>query len=413
MSVLHAQPDGAGQQVISALRQLFGQLVDPRRPRGVRHKLASVLTITVLTALAGAGNFREAGDQAADLPETLLAQVGARINPRTGHREPPSAATIRRVVEGIDAAHADALVGRWLAACVNAARARTAATGEAMCDREPPEAVDWLDGLAIDGKTIRNSAAPGGGADMRLFSALLHREQVVINQIAVPDDTTEVTQVEQLLGPVDLDAKVVTADAAHTQGDAAAEYIAGNRQAHYAITVKGNRDKLLGQIWARMPRPAAGSADHTHEQILGGRRIIREIWVRPGTGITFPRLEQVFRIRRQVFDLSGQRLSKEYVHGVTSLDSDQATPAQLLGLIRHHWRVEINHQLRDVTWREDHQHAYTGTSAQVMATIRNLALAILRLTGHQQITRTLQRIAADRTRILPILANFPLPAMIN
>ena len=162
-----------------------------------------------------------------------------------------------------------------------------------------------------------------------------------------------------------------------------------------------------------MPRPSTGSADYTHEQILGGRRIVREIWVRPGTGITFPRLAQVFRIRRQVFDLSGQRLSKEYVHGVTSLDSDQATPAQLLGLIRHHWRVEVNHQVRDVTWREDHQHTYTGTGAQVMAMIRNLVLAILRLTGHQQITRTLQRIAADRTRILPILANFPLPAMIN
>ena len=40
---------------------------------------------------------------------------------------------------------------------------------------------------------------------------------------------------------------------------------------------------------------------------------------------------------------------------------------------------------------------------------RNLALAILRLTGHRQIIRTLQRITADRSRILPILADFPLP----
>jgi hypothetical protein len=62
-----------------------------------------------------------------------------------------------------------------------------------------------------------------------------------------------------------------------------------------------------------------------------------------------------------------------------------------------------------VTWREDHQHAYTGTAAHTMATLRNLALAILRLTGHQQITRTLQRIAADRSRILSLLTAFPLP----
>jgi hypothetical protein len=44
-----------------------------------------------------------------------------------------------------------------------------------------------------------------------------------------------------------------------------------------------------------------------------------------------------------------------------------------------------------------------------MAMIRNVALAVPRLTGHHEITRTLQRIAADRTRILPILATFPLP----
>jgi predicted transposase YbfD/YdcC len=87
----------------------------------------------------------------------------------------------------------------------------------------------------------------------------------------------------------------------------------------------------------------------------------------------------------------------------------RATPKQLLGGVRHHWRIEATHWIRDVVYREDHQRAYTGTGAQVMAMIRNIALAVLRLTGHTEITRTLQRIATDRTRILPILADFPLP----
>lgn len=39
-----------------------------------------------------------------------------------------------------------------------------------------------------------------------------------------------------------------------------------------------------------------------------------------------------------------------------------------------------------------------------MATLRNLAPALLRLAGITEVTRTLQRIAADRTRILPIIA---------
>jgi hypothetical protein len=39
-------------------------------------------------------------------------------------------------------------------------------------------------------KTIRNSAAPGG-IDVKLFSALTHREQVVIAQVAVHAQPTD------------------------------------------------------------------------------------------------------------------------------------------------------------------------------------------------------------------------------
>ena len=405
MSVSHAPgPDtdrDAGLDVISALRQVFGGLVDPRSPRGIRHELASVLTITVLSVLAGARNFREAGDRTAELPADLLIAAGARISSATGNPQPPSSATISRIVADIDAAHADARVGAWLAECVTAWRERH------QQQLDPPDGVDWLDGLAIDGKTVCNSAGPGG-INVKLFSALLHREQVVIAQIAVPEHTTEVTCVPALLDPVDLTGKIVTADAAHTQ-DNTADYLVNTRNADYTLTVKGNRPHLLEAIAARMPRAVAGSAHHTQQQITGGRRIVREIWVTTADGIDFPGARQVFRIRRCVYDLTGNRLSKDIVHGITSLNATRGNAAQLLTLVRDHWLIEANHWIRDVAWQEDHQHAYTGTAAHAMATLRNLALAILRLTGHRQIIRTLQRITADRRRILPILADFPLP----
>lgn len=405
MSVSHAPETDtgcdAGLDVISALLQVFGGLIDPRSPRGIRHELASVLTITVLAVLAGARNFREAGDRAAELPADLLVAVGARISRATGLPRPPSTATISRIVADIDAAHADARVGAWLTECVTAWRQRH------QPQPDLPEGVDWLDGLAIDGKVVRNSAGPDG-INVKLFSALLHREQVVIAQIAVPEHTTEVTCVPALLGPVDLTGKIVTADAAHTQ-DNTADYLVNTRNADYTLTVKGNRPHLLEAIAARMPRAVAGSAHHTQQQITGGRRIVREIWVTTADGIDFPGARQVFRIRRCVYDLTGNRLSKDIVHGITSLDATRGNAAQLLTLVRDHWLIEANHWIRDVAWQEDHQHAYTGTAAHAMATLRNLALAILRLTGHRQIIRTLQRITADRSRILPILADFPLP----
>jgi tRNA threonylcarbamoyladenosine modification (KEOPS) complex Cgi121 subunit len=39
-----------------------------------------------------------------------------------------------------------------------------------------------------------------------------------------------------------------------------------------------------------------------------------------------------------------------------------------------------------------------------MATLRNLALGLLRLAGITQIKRTLERVTGDRTRIFPIMA---------
>jgi hypothetical protein len=127
LSVSHAlrpDTDHGGLDVISALLSLFGGLADPRSPRGIRHELASVLTITVLTVLAGARNFREAGDRTAELPDDLLTAAGARIHPATRTPQAPSSATIGRIVADIDAGHADARVGAWLAQCVAVHRTR-------------------------------------------------------------------------------------------------------------------------------------------------------------------------------------------------------------------------------------------------------------------------------------------------
>jgi len=90
---------------------------------------------------------------------------------------------------------------------------------------------------------VRNS----GG--VRLFAAVTHGRPAVLAQVAVPDDTTETTQVEQLLEPLDLTGVTVTGDAAHTQ-TTTATYITG-RAGHYLLPIKGNQPTLNSQ--ARRP----------------------------------------------------------------------------------------------------------------------------------------------------------------
>jgi hypothetical protein len=147
---------------------------------------------------------------------------------------------------------------------------------------------------------------------------------------------------------------------------------------------------------------AADPDHHLDIEHSRGQIVHRQIWTTDAAGIDFPGIAKVFRIRRDVFDLSGARLSKEIVHGITSLTEAAAAIARW---VRQHWGVENKiHWVRDVVFAEDHQNAYLGAAAHGMALFRNLAIALIRLAGRTHIKRTLEQIAADRLRILPLLA---------
>jgi hypothetical protein len=112
--------------------------------------------------------------------------------------------------------------------------------------------------IALDGKDLRDSWSDDGRRV--LFSAMTHRTErqdaVVLGQITIPEGTTETTQVRTLLGELDIAGALVTADAAHTCADTA-RYLAGDCQADYLLTIKGNRDLRAGKRRVQSHRAAA------------------------------------------------------------------------------------------------------------------------------------------------------------
>lgn len=75
-------------------------------------------------------------------------------------------------------------------------------------------------------------------------------------------------------------------------------------------------------------------------------------------------------------------MTQETVQGVTSLGPDRADPARLLQLARDHWAIENRlHWVRDVSYDEDRCRIRRGNGPQVMASIRNLVISLLRLAG--------------------------------
>lgn len=87
----------------------------------------------------------------------------------------------------------------------------------ATCDAD-----GWA--VALDGKDLRGSRDDDGR--LVLFAAMTHRapgqDAVVPGQVAVPEDTTETTQVRTLPDPIGITGALVTADAAHTCAGTAA-----------------------------------------------------------------------------------------------------------------------------------------------------------------------------------------------
>jgi hypothetical protein len=221
----------------------LGELSDPRSKRGIRHRIASTLTMVAAATISGCRSFRSVADYVADLPPEALTRLGARRHPVTGGPVPPSEATIRRTVKDIDADEADTIVGTWLHAKLQAGLAS-------------PKA--WR-GLALDGKTLKGSweEVDTGAGKVRLFSALTHAEGVVLGQRKIPENTGEQAQMIPLLdqvagappgdeAPGDLSGVVVTADALHVHRSNVEQILARNGE--YVLTVKRNQPTLHNTI---------------------------------------------------------------------------------------------------------------------------------------------------------------------
>lgn len=200
------------------LMDLLKTIVDPRKPRGVRHPVVTVVAIGVCAALSGVRSFTAIGEWAQGLSREGLRRLGSK------RWKPPSEPTIRRVLQQLDANEADAKIGQWVAG-------------------QHPIAGR---GVAVDGKSLRGAHDTNKRAP-HLLSAILHQEAVVIGQIQVEEKTNEIPKLPELLDPLPLQGAVVTADAMHTQTDTA-HYLVETKHAHYLFIAKDNQPTLRQDI---------------------------------------------------------------------------------------------------------------------------------------------------------------------
>ncbi|WP_254552216.1 hypothetical protein [Kitasatospora sp. MMS16-BH015] len=119
--------------------------------------------------------------------------------------------------------------------------------------------------------------------------------------------------------------------------------------------------------------------------------------------LLFPGARQAIQIKRHRTCRKTGRTTVKTIHAVTSLTTEQATPAGLARLVRDHWGIAALHHIRDTTFAEDASQLRTGNAPCAMATWRNLAVGSMKLTGITNIAAGLRRNARDPRRPLALL----------
>ncbi len=223
---------------------------------------------------------------------------------------------------------------------------------------------------------------------------------MVLAQSRIPDKTNEIPEFQPLPRPLDLVGKVVTADALNAQ----TEQVVEEKKAHYVFTVKDNQPTLRKAI---QDLDDDGFPPPLRQTNKGHGRIeVRTIQVSSALRgcLEFPHAAQAFHIHRKTSYIKAGKVTEETAYGVNSLTAEKAKPERLLALVRNHWHIENKvHYVRDFTYGEDASEVRTANGPRAMATLRTLAIALIRGKGWSGIPEGNRHCAARRHEILALL----------
>jgi len=348
-----------------SLIEHFKDLPDPRVNRTKDHDLIDLLVIAVCTLLCAGESFNDMedfGHAKHDWFKTFLPL-------RNGI---PSHDTFNRLFAALDPkAFLDCFL-RW-----------TQSLRQAVAQEI----------VALDGKALRR-ALNADQSVKYIVSAWAESNGLVLGQLKVADKSNEITALPELLRVLELSGCIVTVDAMGTQKQIAKEIIAAD--ADYVLALKGNHetvheevksflDDALGEgskprrLGVKLSKGAAPLAvletvekDHGRIETRRYYQSAELDWF--ADRAKWEGLRSVGMVEA-IREVGGQR-TMERRYYLASLPLGVETFARA---VRGHWGVENKlHWVLDVCFREDQSRARAGYAAENLATLRRLALNLLK-----------------------------------
>lgn len=346
----------------TSISEYFGDLTDPRRDHLKEHRLLDIVTITLCAVICGADDWVHVatfGRAKEAWLRTFLALPGGI----------PSHDTFGRVFARLDPEEFRRCFLNWVAAVAG-----------------PPGAQV----VAIDGKTLRGSHDRRRGTSaLHLVSAWATASDLVIAQVAIDTKSNEITAIPTLLRLLSLEGATVTMDAMGCQTAIAAQIV--DQGGDYVLTLKDNHPTLHERV-----RKTFADADAA----AGTTLLLADLVPHERTEVHHDRLER--RRCRVIGDpaylayIDPDRrwanltsvvciTSTRRVGGVTTtedrhyLSSLPPDAAHLAHTIRSHWGIENRlHWVLDVAFHEDQSRVRVGHGQENLASIRHLALNLIR-----------------------------------
>ena len=378
---------------LASIATHFGHLTDPRVERTRDHQLLDILTIAICAMLCGAEGptgMVTFGKAKEDWLRTILPLPNGI----------PSHDPFNRVLAHLKPTELQAGVLAWFASI------HTATNGDLV---------------AVDGKTLRKSAAKAWGkAAVQMVTAWASANRLILGQQQVDPESNEITAVPALLNKLALAGCIVTVDALHCQVRTAETIVQGD--ADYVIAAKGNQATLhdaIQQAFAVAHATAfAGVAHDTHqtEETHHGRWERRTYWTLMEPTVLaevnpkgrWPQLRCIGMVRSER-RVNGKTSSEERFY-ISSLDGN----ARRFGsAVRGHWEIEnVVHWTLDLVFREDDCRVSVGKGAENLAVLRHIALNLVQQgrAAKQSLKQQRFRAALDPTYLLQLLIGPPPPA---
>jgi predicted transposase YbfD/YdcC len=210
---------------------------------------------------------------------------------------------------------------------------------------------------------------------------------MAFGQVMCDGKSNEITAIPELLAAINLEGKIVTADAMGCQHDIAKQIVDGNGE--FVLAVKMNQPNLFVAIREAMfeqleidhqelrendPSPDYETLDTGHGRI--DKRCYRIIPLPKNFAVTndWPEVKAIGSAVRISTDAKGKETSEVRYF----ILSRQLSPKRFAEAVRGHWGIESMHWVLDVVFREDDSQTKQNVLVDNLAFLKRYAITLLK-----------------------------------